>query len=221
MKLIRSTHAIGAAFNDVVAADAATLSFALTALLSRWERKPGQRCRAFLSSSLALLLLFAPYGGYAADVPATCGNGHIDAGESCETCAGDCVVHACKPGGKPRVFDVAFDPPSEMRVSSITVLLGYDSRRVSLPGEAGAESVTKRLGDRQGKAIVVTNDLGYALRAVFTRPGGIDSGRLFSIAVDACTGAPAPSTTDFGCIIEGCAAASGRVAGCGCHVTAR
>jgi hypothetical protein len=106
-----------------------------------------------------------------------------------------------------------------MRVSSITVSLAYDSRRISLPGSAGAASIAKRLSNKQPKAIVVTNDLDYALRAVFTRPGGIDSGRLFTVAVDACKNAPAPTVSDFGCLIEGCAAPSGHVTGCACHVT--
>lgn len=172
---------------------------------------------------IALLILAAPCFTFGQATPApagTCGNGHLDAGETCATCAADCVVHTCTPTGKPRLFDVNFDLPSEMRVSSITVLVGYDSRHISLPGSAGAESVSKRLSNQQAKAIIVTNDLDYALRAVFTRPGGIDGGRLFTVAVDACSTTPVPSAADFGCSMEGCAAASGQVAGCGCRVTA-
>lgn len=149
---------------------------------------------------------------------ATCGNGHLDAGETCDNCSADCAVHTCTPAGKPRRFEAVFQPPSEMKVSSITVRVGYDSRRVSLPGSAGAESARARLQDTPKTAIIVTNDLDYAVRAVVTQPGGIAAGKLFTLSVDACKGAPAPTVSDFGCALEGCAAASNPIDGCSCRV---
>jgi hypothetical protein len=151
----------------------------------------------------------------------TCGNGHLDAGETCAACAADCEIHKCTATGAPQMFAVQFATPPEMKVSSATVLVGYNSRHVSLPGSAGADSVRQRLHDLQKSAIAVTNDLDYGLRVVFTRPGGIETGRLLVLGVDACKGAAKPTANDFGCIVEGCAAATGKIDGCTCRVTQR
>jgi hypothetical protein len=129
-------------------------------------------------------------------------------------------VHSCTSSGKTHTFKVHFEPPPTMNVSSITVRVGYDSRRISLPGSAGAESARARLEHVPKTAIVVTNDLDYALRAVVTQPGGIAAGQLFTLKVDGCKAAPQPTAVDFGCSLEGCAAATGHVAGCTCRVTA-
>src|SRR6185295_17783228 len=109
---------------------------------------------AFLILSLcalspAALATQQRHGSAPGGATATCGNGHLDPDETCASCAADCATHACTPSGKHRSFDVHFDPPAEMRVSSITVSLAYDSRRISLPGSAGAESIAKRLSNKQ------------------------------------------------------------------------
>jgi hypothetical protein len=119
------------------------------------------------------------------------------------------------------MFGVDFAAPPEMKVSSATVLVAYNSRHVSLPGSAGADTARQRLHDVQKSAIAVINDLDYGLRVVFTRPGGIEAGRLFVVGVDACKGTAKPTANDFGCIVEGCAAATGKIDGCSCRVTQR
>jgi hypothetical protein len=172
---------------------------------------------ALAVATLAALLFTVSPPDAAAD---PCGNGYLDPGETCASCAADCAVHPCAASAKPATFDVQFEPPAELTVSSITVRLGYDSRRISLPGSAGADSVRKRLAHVATNAIVATNDLDYALRVVYSRPGGIPSGRLFSVQVDGCKDAAAPVLADFTCSVEGCAAATGKVDNCSCRVTA-
>lgn len=98
----------------------------------------------------------------------------------------------------------------------MTVLIGYKSDRVSLPGTRTA--VGSRVKNRPSSSIVTANDLDYALRVVVTRQGSLSPGRLFTVDFDSCRDAAAVMATDFGCAVEGCASSFGTVEGCTCSV---
>ncbi|MBI1815670.1 MAG: hypothetical protein HYR72_11870 [Deltaproteobacteria bacterium] len=103
-------------------------------------------------------------------------------------------------------------------MSGITVLVGYRSGTVSLPGSGSASSVGSRVKNKPSNAISAVNDSDYALRVVLSRSAAIPPGRLFTIDFDSCQGAAALAVTDFGCTVEGCANVFGAVQGCTCTV---
>ncbi len=148
---------------------------------------------------------------------ATCGNGFLDPGETCESCPGDCVVQPC-PSVTPTVsFAVDLIPPAGQQPTAATVLLGYDSGLVSIPGTGNELSVRQRvLPPAPLPQSFSVNDLDYAVRVVLTRNTPL--GFLFTARFDRCQAAPAPTVADFGCAVEGCAGGAGPIEGCTCTV---
>jgi hypothetical protein len=98
----------------------------------------------------------------------------------------------------------------------VTIVVGYKSNLVSLPGSTNASSVRMRVHNTPANTIVQVSDLDYALRVVLSRGGGLPAGRMFTVDFDSCQGAPSATTAEFGCTIEGCGSASGPIAGCSC-----
>ncbi|HVN87594.1 MAG TPA: hypothetical protein VMW17_22385 [Candidatus Binatia bacterium] len=148
-----------------------------------------------------------------------CGNGFLESGETCTSCAADCVVKACTATTPLRTFAVTFAAPAGQDVSGITVLVGYKSGTVSLPGKGNAATVSARIKNKPSNVIFSAFDLDYALRTVLSRSTPIPLGLLYTIDFDSCTGATAPTAADFGCTVEGCANQFGDVSGCTCAVT--
>ena len=173
---------------------------------------------------------------------AVCGNGVLEQGETCKSCAADCAVHSCTSTGSTVTFAVSFAPPAGESASSVTALVGYRGTVVSIPG-SGTGSCQN--GSKNGKAcstgtdcpggqcvlprsrvkhtpagaIVGVNDLDYALRVVVTRSSQIAPGELFTVDFDTCQGAATPTVADLGCNVDGCASSFGNVDGCTCTVT--
>jgi hypothetical protein len=108
-------------------------------------------------------------------------------------------------------------PPAGQNPTTATVLLGYDSSRLSIPGSGTAISVRQRVAAPpplpQSFAV---NDLDYALLVVVSR--NVTLGTLFTATFDACEGSPAPTIADLACTVQGCAAAAGPIDGCTCSV---
>jgi len=152
---------------------------------------------------------------------AMCGNGLLEDGESCETCATDCVVRPCTPQGAPRPFVVNFTPATAMRTSSVTVQIAYRSDRINVSGHGADDDVKTRVTGTPANSSSVANDLDYALGVVVSHPDQIRSGPLLALSVTGCAGAPAPTATDFSCTVVGCASASGDIKGCTCAVTSK
>ncbi|MCK6555801.1 hypothetical protein L6Q96_14690 [Candidatus Binatia bacterium] len=145
---------------------------------------------------------------------ASCGNGFIEPGETCETCAQDCVVGACTPGTPQRSFRIDLGyPGGSPKPGSVTVLLGYRSTLVSLPNPP-----TPRFTSFPSNTLRGVTGLGYAARVVASRGLGFDAARLFVVNFDSCSGSAAPSIADFGCTVEGCGSATGSIDGCTCTV---
>ncbi len=151
---------------------------------------------------------------------ATCGNGFLENGETCATCAPDCAIAACTDAGTDTTVRVNFTVPLGEMATSATVLVGYRSAAVSIPGSGLASSVSQRVQMRPSGASFNVNDLDYALRAVVNRNAGLSAGRLFTILFDNCQGVPPPNPADFGCTVEGCAGMFGTIQNCGCAVAA-
>jgi len=118
-------------------------------------------------------------------------------------------------------FRVNFDfPDGGVVPTSTTVLVGYKSDLVSIPGSGQAvASVNARVSGLPSNSSRTTNDLDYALRVVVSRALGLPSARLFNVAFDTCQGTTAPAASDFGCTVEGCGSSTGTVPGCTCEVT--
>lgn len=169
-------------------------------------------------SALLVVLALVPGPQQTTAAGATCGDHLLDAGETCEACPDDCSAAACTvpKGAKPVRFAVEWAPPTGQSASSLTLLVGYRSDRVGLPGTGATPQV--RLEKAPANAIVLLNDLDYAVRVVLTKSGTIEPGQVFTLAFDRCESAPAPTASDFSCRVAGCATAAGDLQGCSCRV---
>ncbi len=149
-----------------------------------------------------------------------CGNGFLEPGETCGSCPADCVVSPCTDSGSDATMQVNFANPPGDSATSVTVLIGYQSDLVSIPGTGLAGTVGARVIMRQSGSTVVANDLNYALRTIVNRNAGLLNGKLYQILFDRCTSAPVPVPADFACTVEGCAGQFGTIEGCTCSVVA-
>lgn len=150
---------------------------------------------------------------------ASCANGLFEPGETCAGCPVDCQIGPCNsPGAPTQTFRVDFAPPPFQAASSITVRIGYRDDRTNIPGSANAATVGARIVQRQSGSTVTPNDLDYALRVVYSRAGGINTGKVFALNFDTCASALPVTIADFTCFIEGCSSSSGPLSGCACSV---
>jgi hypothetical protein len=150
---------------------------------------------------------------------AVCGNGFLEAGETCAGCPADCTVLACTPTPPIQTFRIDFHAPEGSNPSAVSALVGYRSNRVSLPGSMGMPG--SRVKMRPSGTSQLVNDLNYAVRVLIQAQSGgsIPSGKLFTVDFDSCQGAVAESPADFGCTIESCGSSFGPIDGCSCTVT--
>ena len=150
---------------------------------------------------------------------AECGNGILEAGESCTSCPADCTVLACTATTPLQTFRINFQAPLGSSPSVVTTRVGYRSDRVSLPGTGSAPAARVKM--RPAGTSQLVNDLDYAVTVLIQGQAGgtVPSGKLFTIDFDTCQGAAAVTPADFGCSIESCASSSGPIDGCTCTVT--
>lgn len=145
-----------------------------------------------------------------------CGNGLLEVGETCEDCPSDCAVRPCSATATAFSVTADLNPPLGQAPTAATILLAYDSGRLSIPGSGSDASVRQRVRPPaplpQSFAV---NDLNYAVRVVITRSTPLAV--LFSASFDVCEGATG-SLAYVACIVEGCAAGAGPVRGCSCSV---
>src|SRR4030095_16015648 len=149
---------------------------------------------------------------------ALCGNGFLEAGETCESCAPDCAVLSCTATPPIQTVRGNFDAPIGTAPSVISALVGYRSNHVSLPNSGTGTRVKMRpAGSSQ-----LVSDLNYAVRVVLNAGVGssIPSGKLFTIDFDSCQGQSPVTPADFGCQIESCGSSTGPIEGCTCSVAA-
>lgn len=170
-----------------------------------------------------------------------CGNGLLEPGETCAECPADCTVSPCDASAPTATFTVNFAPPLGQDASSVTVLTAYRSSVLNIPGSGfgscgggsndghscanaadcpGGQCIKpqSRVKNTPRNAIVAVNNLGYAARVVISR-SPLPTGELFTVEFDTCLGAPAPTTADVSCSVEGCSSSFGPIDGCTCTVT--
>lgn len=171
----------------------------------------------------------------------TCGNGLLEPGDTCAECPADCTVLPCTATSSMATYTVNFQPPTGQDASSTTVLVGYRSNILNIPGSGlgscqggsnDGNTCTKAADCPDGQcaipkssvkntppgSIVAVNDLDYAARVVVTH-SPLPTGRLFTIDFDICAGAAAPTTSDVSCIVDGCSSSFGPLDGCTCTVS--
>lgn len=150
----------------------------------------------------------------------SCGNGFLQPGETCANCPADCVISPCTPTSPTPSFAVQLASPLGSVPTTVTVLVGYQSDLVSLPGSGNATTVRQRITYPPPPPFPQEpNDLNYALRLVVGRSAGFPNGLFATVRFDRCQGAPAPLAADFGCTVEACAGTGGPIVGCTCTVT--
>jgi hypothetical protein len=151
---------------------------------------------------------------------ATCGNGFLEPGETCASCAQDCAIAPCTAVAPTPSFTVLLSYPFGTQPTTVTALVGYRSNLVSIPGTGSATSVRQRVTYPAPPPNPQTpNDLDYAVRLVIGRSAGLPEGLLATIRYDRCQGAPAPTTQDFGCTIEALAGVGGNIEGGTCTIS--
>lgn len=146
-----------------------------------------------------------------------CGNGLLERGETCDACAADCQVQSCTASGR-HVFEVSYS--GSRAATSLSVILGYRSSVLSLPGQANQSSVGARVTERPSGTFIV-NDLNYALRTVIGGSSPKPTGKLFVVDFDGCLGAGQPSGDDLACALDGCSDGFGQISDCTCTAVLR
>ena len=147
--------------------------------------------------------------------PSLCGDGILQAGETCDSCPADCQVLACSPGPPTQTFSVELQEPLGSYPTSVLVVVGYRSDRVALPASGAAT----RIKNRPPGSSVLVNVVGYGVDVVLL-DNPLPSGQLFTIDFDSCDGAPLVSSADFGCQVASCGSSEGPIEGCTCVVRA-
>jgi cysteine-rich repeat protein len=141
-----------------------------------------------------------------------CGNGKIEAGESCDdgnqvdgdACPSDCTIAACTDGGDVTAT-INFTPPAGVTLTAVQVLVGYPDDKVRIPGSANQSLVLNRITVTDPLAALSANDLNYAVRLLVNTDGttAISGGpSLLTVDFDTCTGAPAVADGEFACVVQ-------------------
>jgi hypothetical protein len=89
---------------------------------------------------------------------------------------------------------------SGVNLTGMVMVIPYNDDKVSLPG-SGAADVSARLTSANFTA--QGTDLEYGLRAALSDPSGtgVAPGQAMTIQFDTCTGAPALTNADLGCMV--------------------
>lgn len=157
-----------------------------------------------------------------------CGNGKIEAGESCDdgnvvdgdACPASCHIASCSVTGSATA-SVSFSLPAGANVAGLTVYLEYPEDSVQVPGQGNQVQVQNAIGNTPANTVFTPNDLNYALRVVLTENdnAAIAAGTLFEISLNRCNGNPLPAAGAFKCRVESASSpASTNVSGVTCSV---
>jgi cysteine-rich repeat protein len=166
----------------------------------------------------ALTILLLARLAAAADAPkAVCGNGKIEAGETCDdgntkdgdSCPSNCRIEQCIETSATRRFTVFLEGQPETDVQGITVFVRYPESKISIPSGGSDEPVKRSISDTPPDLLQVPNDLDYGLREVMVGTKPFHPGRLFTIEFRDCQGATPPAASDLQCTIEDAADPAG------------
>ena len=147
---------------------------------------------------------------------APCGDRVLQPGQTCAECPADCVVGPCNaPGAPTQAFVVELENEFGFDPTTATVILAYNSTKLSIPGTGAVPSVRQRVVAPAPLPQAFTpNDQDYQVRVLISRNTPLAT--LFTATFDRCGGAPAPTLADVACTVEGCAQQGGAVPGCSC-----
>lgn len=216
-----ATHTATAVPTDTAALTAtftASPTFTATALATSPAAVSATPTATFTATAMPSFTFTAtatPTGGSGA----VCGNRVLEPGETCESCPADCVIGPCNaPGAPTQAFVVDLVQPTGFQPTTATVLLGYNSTKLSLPGTGTATTVRQRIvAPAPVPQAFTPNDRDYAVQVLISR--NIPLGQLFTATFDRCGGSAAPTLADVSCTVLSCAQGGGGVAGCTCSVS--
>ncbi|MFN8642883.1 MAG: hypothetical protein U0802_14985 [Candidatus Binatia bacterium] len=158
-----------------------------------------------------------------------CGNGQIDAGETCDDgntvadsgsgaddiCPPDCSVASCSGGGP---LSTTVRITTSTNLVNALVLIGYNDAKVSIPGIGDQTSVLNAV--TSGVFATSPRDTDTALRINLEDPTltGVGSGAVATVVYDSCGGSV--TAADFTCTVVSAGDASFQeVFGATCAVT--
>ncbi len=171
--------------------------------------------------ALRVLLLSLPTSLLAANESqkASCGNGLLEPGESCKTCAADCTPKECTPKNSYRAA-ISVVSPEASPATAVTLQVSYRTNRLSIPGAKQDKATMARVDfGESASGITAANDLGYSIRLVRAESSALPA-PMATVELDGCEGAPPPTDQDLVCIVEGCAGKGGVIAdACTCSVS--
>jgi len=170
---------------------------------------------------------FNPVANQLPPVAPGCGNGIIEAGETCDdgntldgdSCPSTCVIQSCSPTASTRTFTVSFAGPAN--TAAVQVLLDYPEGKISIPGSGSDSNVTGSISNTPPGALLVSNDLDYALIQSVTSLSALTPGPIFTVQVNDCQGATVPTAGEFTCTVTDAADTSfNTLTGVTCSVSA-
>ena len=170
------------------------------------------------SALQVLVLLLVTRLAPAADAPkAVCGNGKIEAGETCDdgntkdgdSCPSNCRIEQCIETSSTRSFAVFLEGRAETEVQGVTIFVRYPEGKISIPSGGSDEPVKRSISDTPPDLLQVPNDLDYGLREVMVGTKPFHPGRLFTITFRDCQGATPPAASELRCTVEDAADSAG------------
>jgi cysteine-rich repeat protein len=136
-----------------------------------------------------------------------CGNTVVTAPESCDdgntdvddNCPEDCRIEPCVPTGT--VAQTITLRASRPDLTSIRFLLDYPDGSVALAGGAGPDVPVGTITNAPDGADVTPFDLEHAIRVLISAPFTFETTTLARLNLLGCMGRPAPSASDYRCIV--------------------
>jgi len=156
-----------------------------------------------------------------------CGNNNVESGETCDdgntldgdSCPSTCVIQVCSPTASTRTFTVSFAGPAN--TAAVQVLLDYPEGKIGIPGSGNDSNVIGSIKNTPPGALLVSNDLDYALIQSVTSLSALTPGPIFTVHFNDCQGATVPTAGDFTCTVTDAAdTAFNTVTGVTCSVSA-
>lgn len=132
-----------------------------------------------------------------------CGNSIITLPETCDdgnlllddNCPEDCRIEQCEPTTGEQSLTIVSSRPD---LTSILVLLDYPDGRMEIPG-LGFD-VIGSISNTPGESTDAL-DFEHALRLLVSASFTFDTTTLVNVSFRGCTGAPAPTPSDFRCMV--------------------
>ncbi|MGH3637472.1 MAG: hypothetical protein ACRDUX_00440 [Mycobacterium sp.] len=151
--------------------------------------------------------------------PIPCGDGLLQAGQTCEECPADCTPAACEPTTEQVRFVVTLEAATGA-IERAALFVGYRSSVISIPGTGSEATVRRRVRPLPPLPTEFSvSDLDYGLRLTARQTSGL-SMDFVTADFDTCAGAGESSVDDLSCSVESCEVAGQAVSDCTCAIEA-